>query len=57
MVDKKPIIYLYPNQKQNIKIKLNYKGEIIADYPEYDDEIKGWEVEAYPDGKVIDLRD
>jgi hypothetical protein len=53
----KPVIYLYPETKQKIKVVLDYKGKIIADYPEYDEEIKGWEVEAYPDSRVIDLRD
>ena len=53
----KPVIYLYPQQKQKVKVELNYKWKIIADYPEYDEEIKGWEVEAYPDSRVIDLRD
>jgi len=50
---KKPVIYLYPQQKQDIIIRLNYHGEIIADYPRYDKSIKGWRVTAYPDGKII----
>ncbi len=55
--DVKPLIYLYPQQKQKIKVELNYKWKIIADYPKYDKKIKGWEVEVYPDSKIIDLRD
>ena len=54
---RKPVIYLYPETKKNIKVQLDYKWEIIADYPEYDYEIKGWEVEVYPDSRVVDLKD
>ncbi len=57
VLHKKPIIYLYPQKTQKIKVKLDYNGEIIADYPEYDEKIKGWEVLAYPDSRVVDLRD
>lgn len=50
----KPIIYLYPEQKQDVHVKLNPKGfltETIPDYPK-----EGWYVTAYPDGK-IDYKD
>ena len=56
-VMKKPIIYLYPEQKQNIQVQLDYFGEIIAAYPDYDKKIKGWNVMAYPDGKIINNAD
>lgn len=49
----KPVIYLYPTQTENIKVELDYKGKIIADYPTYDYSQKGWNVTAYPDGKII----
>ncbi len=49
----KPIIYLYPTQVENVKVELEYKGTLIADYPKYDYLIKGWNVTAYPDGKII----
>lgn len=55
--DVKPIIYLYPKEKTKINVKLDYKWEIFADYPEYDESIKWWNVIAYPDGKIIDNRD
>ena len=55
--DDKPVIYLYPKEKQKIKVQLDFKWKIIADYPEYDKEIKGWEVEAYPNGRIINLKD
>lgn len=49
----KPNIYLYPVKEQNITVQLDYKGEIIADYPVYNQEIKGWKVTAFPDGRII----
>jgi len=57
VIPKKPVIYLYPKQKQNIQVKLDYQGEIIADYPNYDEKLKGWSVTAYPDGKIINDAD
>lgn len=56
-IDYKPVIYLYPQEKQDVKVQLNYQGEIIADYPVYDKQIKGWSVTAYPDGKLINHKD
>ncbi len=55
--DFKPVIYLYPTKKQDVEVRLDYKGEIFADYPEYNEEIKGWRVLAYPDGKLINYAD
>lgn len=49
----KPVIYLYPTQAQEINVQLDYDGNIIADYPSYDKNIKGWQVTASPDGKII----
>jgi len=57
VIDKKPVIYLYPTKKQDVKVKLDYKGKIIADYPKYDKKIKGWDVIAYPNGKIINKKD
>ncbi|MDD2871295.1 MAG: hypothetical protein PHS49_04860 [Candidatus Gracilibacteria bacterium] len=53
----KPIIYLYPEYTIDVKVKLDYDGKIIADLPKYDKEIKGWDVIAYPDSKIIDKSD
>jgi len=50
----KPIIYFYPEKELEINVNLEVKWKIIADYPEYDNEIKGWNIKAYPDGKVIE---
>lgn len=53
----KPVIYLYPEEEINVEVKLDYKGEIIADYPNYDSSIKGWKVNASPDGTLINKED
>lgn len=52
--DAKPVIYLYPNAKQEVSVKLHYKGELTYTYPEYKN---GWNVVANPDGKLVNLRD
>lgn len=53
----KPVIYLYPEKIENVKVSLNYHGQIIASYPAYDTTLKGWEVTAYPDGYLINNAD
>lgn len=50
----KPVIYLYPQTSEKIKVTLDYQGNIIADYPSYDSTKKGWTITAFPDGKIID---
>jgi hypothetical protein len=56
ILDAKPVIYLYPKEKTDINVKLDYKGEITCLYPKYNkDNI--WEVTAYPDGKIINKLD
>ncbi|MDD4955873.1 MAG: hypothetical protein PHP17_07555, partial [Candidatus Omnitrophica bacterium] len=50
----KPVIYLYPKEKQSTEIKLNYRGNITVAYPEYNN---GWNVIAYPDGTIINQPD
>ena len=53
-MDYKPVIYLYPEQEQNIDVKLGYSGTLTVSYPEYNN---GWQVTAYPDGKIINIDD
>ena len=48
----KPIIYLYPNVKQALTVKLNYKGTLTHTYPKYP--VNGWQVTAEPDGTLRD---
>lgn len=43
IVEKKPAIYLYPEQDSFINVKLDINGEIITDIPEYGE---GWNVFA-----------
>ena len=49
--DEKPVIYLYPEQEQEISVRLNYDGKLTCTYPEYDN---GWNVTAAPDGTITD---
>jgi len=46
---KKPVIYLYPEEKEEISVKLNYNGFLTTTYPQY---IDGWKVIAEPDGTI-----
>ncbi|MFR9145300.1 MAG: hypothetical protein ACLVJ4_01585 [Mediterraneibacter sp.] len=51
MVAKKPVIYLYPEQEQEVSVRLEYDGELTCTYPEYKE---GWTVTAEPDGRLTD---
>lgn len=48
-VDLKPIIYLYPESKIDVSVKLGYPDKLTVTYPKYDN---GWNVTAYPDGTL-----
>lgn len=48
----KPVIYLYPEQKQKINVKLNYAGTLTHTYPQYPE--NGWTVTAEPNGTLWD---
>ena len=48
----KPAIYLYPQKETELSVKLNIDGRLTDSTPSYDDE-KGWQVIAYPNGKLI----
>ena len=47
----KPVIYLYPEQEQEVSVRLDYDGKLTCTYPAYDD---GWNVTAAPDGTITD---
>ena len=49
----KPVIYLYPEEKTNITVKLD-NVNFTTTYPEYKE---NWSVTAYPDGTLIDEND
>jgi hypothetical protein len=48
----KPVIYLYPESPTALNVKVSPNGGIIYSDPQYP--TKGWDVVAYPDGKIID---
>ena len=50
-VSYKPVIYLYPPQKQKVELKLNINGSLRFDYPKYNIE-NGWDVIANPKGEI-----
>ena len=49
----KPIIYIYPQRQQKIKIKVKYPEKLICTYPKYHNQ---WEVIANPDGNLEDCQ-
>lgn len=53
----KPVIYFYPPEITDVNIKLELNGEVKIDYPEYNNEIQGWNILAYPSGKIINRAD
>ncbi len=50
---KKPVIYLYPETKTEVNVKLESDGNLTVTYPFYD-KAKGWTVTAEPDGTLTD---
>lgn len=52
VLEKKPIIYLYPEKDTSVFVRLINSELITTSYPEY---IDGWEVLAHPDGTLTDL--
>lgn len=46
----KPVIYLYPKEGTEVKVKLDYDGQLTCTYPAYDN---GWQVTAQPDGTLV----
>ena len=50
----KPVIYLYPERQIDVSVKLDYQGRLTVTYPAYDG---GWNVRAYPDGRLINRAD
>ena len=47
----KPVIYIYPEEKLDVEVSLEFNGDLTFTYPEYD---SLWKVTAYPDGTLID---
>lgn len=51
----KPIIYLYPEEKTEVEVKLIYDGKVTTTYPRYPK--NGWKMTASPDGTLTDKND
>ncbi len=51
LTSEKPVIYLYPEQTEEVSVELEYDGKLTCTYPEYDN---GWQVTAHPDGTLTD---
>lgn len=47
----KPVIYLYPTEKEKVFVSLDYNGTLTHTYPTY---LNGWAVTAYPNGTLVD---
>lgn len=50
----KPVIYLYPTTPTDVSVKLGYKGQLATTIPAYEG---GWNVTAYPDGRMVNKAD
>lgn len=53
----KPVIYLYPQHTQRTRVQLELDGTVQADYPAMQSAIHGWDVTAYPDGRLVNSVD
>jgi len=54
LVDK-PVIYLYPEEETDVHVELELTGSDLATtYPKYNN---GWDVTAYPDGRLLNKAD
>ena len=49
----KPVIYLYPESRTEVDVKLDLDGKLTVTYPDYD-LAEGWTVTADPDGTLTD---
>ena len=49
----KPVIYLYPETRTEVDVKLELDGQLTVTYPFYD-MANGWTVTADPDGTLTD---
>lgn len=47
----KPVIYLYPEEKTDVSVTLNWEKKLLRSIPEYDN---GWSVTARPSGLLTD---
>ena len=50
----KPVLYLYPARAQDVRVTLDFDGQLTATYPAYHG---GWHVRAFPGGRLINHAD
>lgn len=50
---KKPVIYLYPKEKTDIELSINFEGKILTTFPKLE---KSWKVTAYKNGQIFDKK-
>lgn len=50
----KPVLYLYPQKTEEVKVQLALNGKTGCTYPPYGN---GWDVTASPDGKLVNRAD
>jgi hypothetical protein len=50
LITRKPVIYLYPQEKTDVNVQLDYHGDLEFTYPQYSD--GGWDIKAWPDGTI-----
>lgn len=48
---KKPVVYLYPEQEEDISVQLSPVGDLTFTYPRYEN---GWDVSVKPNGLMTD---
>lgn len=48
---RKPVLYLYPEETTEVMVQLDFKGRLTTTYPKYEN---GWQVTAKPDGTLTD---
>ena len=51
-VAEKPVIYLYPEEENDIHVRLALDGALTVSYPQYPSD--GWQITASPDGTLTD---
>ncbi|MCT4636847.1 MAG: hypothetical protein N4A72_03975 [Bacteroidales bacterium] len=50
----KPVIYLYPEKPTSVSFRVKYDGAFYITYPQYN---TGWNIIAYPDGRIVNKDD
>ena len=50
-IEEKPVVYLYPEEEQQVQVKLGYEENVTCSYPKYEN---GWNVVVSPDGTLVD---